>query len=106
MTLTEDEFRVLLMLYASGMDGIMQAEEVEQMLERTDAVTFCRVRRLFDRMCDKEVLDCIRENKGKYLAAEDAQRRLMNDIRQVVSADGRLTAMEDFFCKAIERVLA
>lgn len=104
-SLTKDEFKVMLMLYASSIDGIMQEEELEVMLEKSSAETFDHVRKLFRRMSDTEVLECITQNKVKYLATEEERLRLMNDIRSVVIADERHTSMEHFFVKAIKKIL-
>jgi hypothetical protein len=104
-TLTKDEFKVLLMLYASSIDGSMQEDEVEVMLEKAGAETFNRMRKLFRNMSDLEVLQCINENKGKYLATDEATLELMNDIRAVVDADGRNARIEDYFVKAIKKIL-
>jgi hypothetical protein len=104
-TLTKDEFKVLLMLYASSIDGSMHEDEVDVMLEKTGAETFTKMRKLFRSMSDMEVLKCINENKGKYLATEESALGLMNDIRTVLVADGRSTSVEEYFVKVIKKIL-
>ena len=104
-TLTQDEFRVLLMLYASSIDGIMPDDEIDLILEKSDSVTVDRMKNLFNRMSDVELLACINENRGKYTATEESLQRLLNDIKAVLSADGRNTSVEDYFLRAIKRVL-
>ena len=104
-TLTKDEFKVLLMLYASNIDCVMQDEEVELMIEKSDPIVFAKMHKLYRQMGDVEVLSCINLNKGKYLATEEATVNLMNDIRAVVFADGRSTPVEQYFVTVIKKIL-
>ena len=47
MTLSKQEFKVLVMLYAANIDGNIQSEEVKIMLEKTDFDTVEKVEKLF-----------------------------------------------------------
>lgn len=105
ITLTKEEFKVLLMLYASSIDGIMQDDEVELMIGKSDPVTFSKMQRLYRQMGDAEVLACINQNKMKYLATDKAATDLMNDIRAVVAADGRTAPVEQYFVNVIKKIL-
>ena len=49
MTLSKDEFKTLVMLYAANIDGNIQLEEVKMMVET-----------LFEKKSDLEILECIR----------------------------------------------
>ena len=104
-TLTQEELKVLLMLYASSIDGIMHEEEIDLMLEKSDPVTFGKIKKLFKRMSDVELLACINENKGKYIATEESTQRFLNDIKAVVDADGHNASIEEYFVRAIRKML-
>lgn len=106
MKLNKEEFKVMAMLYAANIDGNIQSEEVKIMLEKTDFDTVEKVEKLFDKMSDLEILDCIRENKEQYAAAEADKQELMNDLRAIVEADEKVSLMENQICKALEHILA
>ena len=57
MTLSKDEFKVLAMLYAANIDGNIQSEEVEVMLQKSGFDTVEKVNKMFGKMNDVEVLD-------------------------------------------------
>lgn len=105
MKLTKEEFKVMVMLYAANTDGNIQPEEVEVILEKADAATFKKVSKLFKTMGDAEVIDCIRENKQQYVATSDDVCQLLNDFREIIEADERRSAMEEYLLKAVEKVL-
>ena len=65
MTLSKEEFKAMVMLYAANIDGNILSEEVKVMLEKIDSETVEKAKKLFGRMSDKEVLDSIRENKAQ-----------------------------------------
>lgn len=106
MKLNKEEFKVMVMLYAANIDGNIQSEEVKIMLEKTDFDTVEKVEKLFDKMSDSEILDCIRENKAQYTAADADKQELMNDLRAIVEADEKVSLMENQICKALEHILA
>ena len=97
MTLTKDEFKTLVMLYAANIDGNIQSEEVKIMLEKSGFDTVEKMEKLFDKMSDAEVLDCIRENKAQYAATEDDRLDL--------EADEKCTMMESQMVRAMGRLL-
>ena len=106
MQLNKEEFETLVMLYAANIDGNIQAEEVEVMLEKADETTFKKVNKLFKKMGDAEVLDCINANKERFAKSSEETAQLLNDIRSVIEADERCTTMEKYLLKTIERLLA
>jgi len=106
MKLNKEEFKVMAMLYAANIDGNIQSEEVKIMLEKTDFDTVEKVEKLFDKMSDTEILDCIRENKAQNAAAEADKQELMNDLRAIIEADEKVSLMENQICKALEHILA
>lgn len=106
MTLNKQEFKVLVMLYAANIDGNIQSEEVKVMLEKTDFDTVDKVEKLFEKMNDAQVLDCILENKAEYAATEADREEIIQDIITVIMADDNLVMMEEFLVKAMRKVLA
>lgn len=105
MKLTKDEFRVMVMLYAANIDGNIQPEEVKVMLQKSDFETFDKVEKLFAKMNDMEVLNCIRENKNQYAATEADRLNLIHNLCTIIEADEKCTAMEEQIVRAITRML-
>ena len=105
MQLNKEEFKTLVMLYAANIDGNIHPEEVEVMLEKADECTYNRVKKLFKKMGDAEIIDCIRANKDCFAATTEDKELLLNSFRSVIQADERCTPIEKYLLKAIERVL-
>ena len=106
MKLTKDEFKTLVMLYAANIDGNIQSEEVKVMLQKSDFNTFEKIEKLFDKMSDAEVLDCIRENKAQYAASEADRLDLIHDLCAIIEADEKCTVMEEQMVKTLRRVIS
>jgi uncharacterized tellurite resistance protein B-like protein len=105
MVLSKEEFKVLAMLYAANIDGNIQSEEVKIMLQKTDFDTVEKVEKLFDKMSDMEILECIRENKALYASAEADRMDLIADLCAIIEADEKCTMMEEQMVKTIHRML-
>lgn len=93
------------MLYAANIDGNIKSEEVKVMIEKTGFETVEKVERLFDKMSDLEVLECIRENKAQYAATEADRLDLIHDLCAIIEADEKCTAMEEQIVRAMRRVM-
>ena len=105
MTLSKKEFKTLVMLYAANIDGNIQSEEMKVMLEKTDFETVEKVEKLFKKMNDMEVLECIRENKAQYAATEADRLELIHDLCAIIEADEKCTAMEEQMVRVMRRLL-
>ena len=105
MTLSKQEFKVLAMLYAANIDGNIKSEEVKIMLQKTDFDTVEKVEKLFDKMSDLEVLECIRENKALYASTEAERLDLIADLCAIIEADEKCTVIEEEMVKAMRRML-
>ncbi|MBO7616062.1 MAG: TerB family tellurite resistance protein [Bacteroidales bacterium] len=105
MTLNKEEFKTLVMLYAANIDGNIQSEEVKIMLEKSDFDTVEKMEKLFGKMNDAEVLDCIRENKAQYAASEADRLDLIHDLCAIIEADEKTTVMEEQMVREMRRVL-
>ena len=105
MKLSKQEFKVLAMLYAANVDGDIQSEEVKIMLQKTDFDTVEKVEKLFDKMSDLEVLECIRENKALYASTDTDRMDLIADLCAIIEADEKCTVVEEQIVKAIRRML-
>ena len=105
MTLSKQEFKVLAMLYAANIDGNIQSEEVRVMLQKSDFDTVEKVEKLFDKMSDIEVLECIRENKALYASTEAERLDLIADLCAIIEADEKCTVIEEEMVKAMRRML-
>lgn len=105
MILNKEEFKTLVMLYAANIDGNIQSEEVKVMLEKTGFDTVDKVEKLFEKMSDMEVLNCIRENKALFAATEADRLDLIHDCCAIIEADEKCTMMEKQLVRAMRRVL-
>ena len=105
MELNKEEFKVLVMLYAANIDGNIQSEEVKVMLEKSGFDTVEKVEKLFGKMNDIEVLNCIRENKAHFAATEADRLDLIHDLCSVIEADEKVSVMEEMMVRAMRRVL-
>ena len=105
MKLNKDEFKIMAMLYAANIDGNIQSEEVKVMLQKSDFDIVEKVEKLFAKMSDMEVLDCIRENKAQYAATEADCMDLIANICAVIETDEKCTAMEEQVVRAMRSVL-
>ena len=105
MKLNKDEFKVMVMLYAANIDGNIQSEEVKVMLQKSDFDTVEKVEKLFAKMNDMEVINCIRENKDQYAATEADRIDIVHDLCAIIEADDKCTAMEEQIVRAITKML-
>ena len=105
MRLNKEEFKTLVMLYAANIDGNIQSEEVKVMLEKSGFDTVEKIQKLFAKMSDAEVIECIRENKAQFAATEADRLELMGDLCAIIEADEKCTIMEKQIVGAIRRVL-
>lgn len=105
MTLSKNEFKVMVMLYAANIDGNILSEEVKVMLEKTDFETVEKVEKLFEKMRDMEVLDCIRENKVLYAATEADRLDLIHDLCAIIEADEKVSVMEEQMVRSMRRLM-
>lgn len=102
---TKDEFKVLVMLYAANIDSNIHQDEVDGILQKTDAATYEKVRKMFKKMSDTEILSCIQENKSQFIADADEKQQLLDDVHSIIAADGRNSAMEIQLIRVLKRVL-
>ena len=105
MTLNKEEFKAIVMLYAANIDGNIRPEEVKVMLQKTDFDTVEKAEKLFAKMNDAEVLNCIRENKALYVNSEEDRLDLLSDLCAIIEADEKCTMMEESMIKAIRRII-
>ena len=105
MILNKNEFKTLVMLYAANIDGDIKSEEVKVMLKKTDFDIVEKIEKLFAKMSDMEVLECIRENKVLYAATEADRMDLIANVCAVIEADEVCSVMEEQVVRGMRRVL-
>lgn len=103
--MTKEEFQILLMLYVANIDGKKHADELSVILEKYNPAAYMKTQKLFMKMNDIEVLQCIEENKYKYAATEEDRQQLLENLQAVIEADGRLMAIEEHVVRTIARIL-
>ena len=105
MTLTKQEFNVLLMLYAASIDGNIRKEEVEEILEQASPESYRKVKKSFSQMSDMEVLDLINENKSQFITNEAEKQQVLDQLRAVVSVDDSVSPIENYLLQTLNRIL-
>ena len=105
MTLSKEEFKTLVMLYAANIDGNIKSEEVKVMLERSGFEAVEKTEKLFAKMSDAEALAVIRENKPLHVATEGDRIDLMADLCAIIEADEKCTVMEEQMVRTMRRLL-
>lgn len=105
MTISKEEFNVLAMLYVANIDGCVKSDEIKVMIEKSDSETFARVNKMFKKMNDIEVLNCLNENKKNYITNDEERQALIDTFRTIVDADDKNTVMEKFIFTALEDIL-
>lgn len=103
--LTKKEFNLLVLLYAASIDGKIQEEELEMMLEKTDAETFRKIKKRFLKLSDVGMLDCIRVHKDDFFATPEDRQQLFDDIHAIINSDDHLTSMESHLMRVIADLL-
>lgn len=103
--LTGDEFKVLVMLYAANIDSSIHQDEVDEIFQKTDAPTYERMKKAFQKMSDAEILSCIRDNKAHYLAGDNEKQQLLDDVNAIIAADGRHSTMEKHLTRVLKKIL-
>ncbi len=104
MKINRTEFENLLLLYAANIDGQIHPDELAKIMERNNATEFGETLKKFKKMSDFEILECINENKATYSTTEKRQQ-LLDDLRAVIEADEKLTSVENYLYKNIEKLI-
>ena len=102
--MTKDEFKVLVLLYAANIDGNIHENEVEQLLQKTDSMTFEKMKKAFRKMSDMEVLSCIQENKERFVVGESAKQCFMDEIHSIIVADDHCSPIEAHLMRTLKKV--
>ena len=75
------------------------------MLQKADPDTLAKMRDLFARMSEHEVLECIRVNNGRFASKPADREQILVDLRAIVGADERIAPQADYLCTTIEKLL-
>lgn len=93
------------MLCAANSDCQIQPEEVEVIMMKADSASYVKVSKMFNRMSDMAVIECLTENVKTYADTEEKRNQIMNDFRSVIEADEKCTAVEEFFYRSVREIL-
>lgn len=99
------EFRAFLLLYASHIDMQFSEEERELIRKRLGERNFQQLIKEFDRLNDYQCLQRIEDYKGKHFPTEKEKQILLEDIRDIIRADGVIHPMEHAFVLILEKIL-
>ena len=99
------QFETILLLYVANVDGQLHANELELIMSKTAPDEYAQTKKMFDKMGDLEILDCIRENKNQFAATDAERQQLLDELKKMMGADNRKTPMEVRLYKSIEKIL-
>ncbi len=105
MNLTKEEFKIMVMLYASNIDGNIHQSEIEAIQEKYDAATFKRVKRTFDNMNDAEVLELIDAYMKWQAQSETEKQDILDSVKSVIDADGYNSGIESYLFERIKKLI-
>ena len=103
--MTKEEFKVLVMLYAASIDGNINYDELEVILEKTDKEVFDKTKKKFLKMSDSEMLDCLAEYKNTYLPSQENRQQMLSDMHEIFSVDDHYSIMEHHLFRVIKKIL-
>lgn len=106
MKMTKEEFKTMLMLYVANIDGNIHCEEVGMMLEKSTPEVFHKISKAFAKMNDAEVIQTLNDNRAVYTATAADREELLRDMQQLIHADDRCTAIEEYLLINLKKVLA
>ncbi|HNM25108.1 MAG TPA: hypothetical protein PKL15_06745 [Saprospiraceae bacterium] len=81
-----EEFHAFVLLYAANTDGNVTEDEERLISPTLPAESYARVRELFFKSSDAEVLDIIVAFKNKYCGTPADKERILADMRAVFEA--------------------
>ena len=105
MNVTREEFKTMLLLYASGIDAQVHDDELEVILQHVDGDIYQRVKKMYGKMSDVEVLDCIKTHCALYAATEADRQGIFDALHAVIAADGEHSAMENHLMRTLRKLL-
>lgn len=101
----QEEFMIMLMLYAANIDGKIKPDELKVMLEKFDALKVVEVRQKFNKMNDDEVLNFIVNQKDSILDSQEKKSAMMMELRRIIESDGKKLPIEELLLCEMERLL-
>ncbi|MBR3572652.1 MAG: TerB family tellurite resistance protein [Bacteroidales bacterium] len=101
----QEEFMIMLMLYAANIDGKIKPDELKVVLEKFDALKVVEVRQKFNKMNDEEVLNYIVNQKDSILDSQEKKSAMMMELRRIIESDGKKLPIEELLLCEMERLL-
>lgn len=101
----QEEFMIMLMLYAANIDGKIKPDELKVVLEKFDALKVVEVRQKFNKMNDEEVLNYIVNQKDSILDSQEKKSDMMMELRRIIESDGKKLPIEELLLCEMERLL-
>lgn len=101
----QEEFMIILMLYAANIDGKIKPDELKVVLEKFDALKVVEVRQKFNKMNDEEVLNFIVNQKDSILDSQEKKSAMMMELRRIIESDGKKLPIEELLLCEMERLL-
>lgn len=103
--MNKEQFETLILLYAANIDGQLHADEIQLIAKKFGHETFVQAKKMFDKMGDYEILECLRGNINSMCPSETERQQLLAELKKMICADERLMTMEKRLYKTIEKII-
>ncbi|NBC06597.1 MAG: hypothetical protein GVY26_05325 [Bacteroidetes bacterium] len=100
-----EEFSAFAMLYAATIDSHIAPEEEALIKQRLGEADYERVKSVFEQCSDHECIETILSYHDKYMSDEAGRQRILDDFRQVFTADHRYSPMEQEMMHIFKQLL-
>jgi len=91
---TYEEFSTFAMLYAANIDAHLDQKEEALIQQRLGEKQYKAVKSVFEQCSDSECIDTILAYHEQFMADEGSRQRLLDDFREVFTADHRYSPIE------------
>jgi uncharacterized tellurite resistance protein B-like protein len=103
--LSYEEFLAYLLLYMASADGKIDEDETEFISERIGQDNYKKLFKQFQASSDYERLQIIEGFKGTHYSGSEDIEKILDDLAEIYSADGKFSQVEGVQLTALKRVL-
>jgi hypothetical protein len=102
---TYEEYHTFVMLYAANSDGEISDKERDLITQESSAVTYAKIKSLFQACDDNQALDVIFSYSEKYCANQADRDRILADMQSIYQADSDFEQIEKGVHQLFKRML-
>ena len=102
---SKEEFLTFLLIYGASADTVISAPEKNEILKRISSVKYHEIKKYFESLTDKQVLDVITEYRGLYFPTREQKQEILSEMKKLIYSDGELAPIEQGVYLLLERIL-